>query len=310
MIVLQGRRRKIERLAWSPDGAVLAAGGLQHGVELWRPADRKPRPVRLPPETRSAAGLGVLADGRVVAVNKGFDVADRRVWVWSPPDGPLVPFPDADMGLVRGADVHASGLVAVVLWAERPVTHTLTVYRAGAEGVAPVWSQPLSDGLHPVRFFPSGDRLVHAERNPDGVGRVPTRILIRDVSDGRELTRIPDVPEAPDHIAVSDDGRLLAALDQWAVRAWDLARPDRQLVELPMWTNRCLTGLALDPAGRLTAVTCNDETVRLYETATWGVARQFAWEAGRMRSVAFSPDGARAAAGSDTGRVVVWDVDL
>jgi WD40 repeat protein len=30
----------------------------------------------------------------------------------------------------------------------------------------------------------------------------------------------------------------------------------------------------------------------------------------RLRSVAFSPDGVLAAAGSDTGKVVVWDVDL
>ena len=33
-------------------------------------------------------------------------------------------------------------------------------------------------------------------------------------------------------------------------------------------------------------------------------------DVGRLRSVAFSPDGALAAVGSDTGRVVVWDVDL
>ena len=36
----------------------------------------------------------------------------------------------------------------------------------------------------------------------------------------------------------------------------------------------------------------------------------FTWDVGRLRSVAFSPDGTRAAVGSDTGKVVVWDVDL
>src|SRR5207253_1850182 len=42
------------------------------------------------------------------------------------------------------------------------------------------------------------------------------------------------------------------------------------------------------------------------------VARDLATgrEVRKMRSIAFSPDGALAAAGSDTGKVVVWDVDL
>ena len=34
-----------------------------------------------------------------------------------------------------------------------------------------------------------------------------------------------------------------------------------------------------------------------------------AWNIGRLRSIAFSPDGTLAAAGSDTGRIVVWDVE-
>jgi WD40 repeat protein len=37
--------------------------------------------------------------------------------------------------------------------------------------------------------------------------------------------------------------------------------------------------------------------------------RTFSWDIGRVRSVAFSPDGAVAAAGGDTGKVVVWGVD-
>jgi WD40 repeat protein len=50
--------------------------------------------------------------------------------------------------------------------------------------------------------------------------------------------------------------------------------------------------------------------VKFSDTTIWNVARTFTWDIGRMRSVAFSPDGALAAAGSDRGKVVVWDVDL
>jgi WD40 repeat protein len=40
------------------------------------------------------------------------------------------------------------------------------------------------------------------------------------------------------------------------------------------------------------------------------VAHTYTWNIGRMRSIAFSPDGTLAAAGSDTGKIIVWDVDV
>jgi hypothetical protein len=40
------------------------------------------------------------------------------------------------------------------------------------------------------------------------------------------------------------------------------------------------------------------------------VEREIAWDIGRLRSVAFSPDGMLAAGAGDKGKIVVWDVDL
>ena len=42
---------------------------------------------------------------------------------------------------------------------------------------------------------------------------------------------------------------------------------------------------------------------------TWEVVRQHEWKIGPLRSVCFAPDGLRCAAGSETGQVVVWDLD-
>ena len=70
------------------------------------------------------------------------------------------------------------------------------------------------------------------------------------------------------------------------------------------------TGIAFHPSGQYLAATSNDTTVKFYDTNTWQLARTFTWNIGRLRSIAFSPDGMLAAVGSDTGRILVWDVDL
>ena len=70
------------------------------------------------------------------------------------------------------------------------------------------------------------------------------------------------------------------------------------------------TGLAFHPSGAYLATTSTDATVRLYDTTAWEVARTYAWQTGKLRCVAFSPDGMLAAVGTDSGNIVVWDVDL
>jgi hypothetical protein len=61
-------------------------------------------------------------------------------------------------------------------------------------------------------------------------------------------------------------------------------------------------------------VTSNDGTVRLHDfhagNARWDVARTYDWSIGKLKSVAFNAEGTLAAAGGDTGKVVVWDVDV
>jgi WD40 repeat protein len=40
------------------------------------------------------------------------------------------------------------------------------------------------------------------------------------------------------------------------------------------------------------------------------VIQKLKWGIGKLHSIAFSPDGTLAAVGSDSGKIVVWDVDL
>jgi WD40 repeat protein len=64
------------------------------------------------------------------------------------------------------------------------------------------------------------------------------------------------------------------------------------------------------PDGRFLLLARNDKTVRVWNTQTWREQAAFDWDIGAIVSVAVAPDGMRAAAGGDKGKIVVWDLDL
>ena len=110
-----------------------------------------------------------------------------------------------------------------------------------------------------------------------------------------------------DHVLRMDSLRRARIALNREAEATDLEAKPR---EVRSDTRAHFTAIAFHPNGRFLLAASNDQTVKLYDTTTWEPARAFTWSVGRMRSVCFSPDGTLAAAGSERGKIVVWDVDL
>ena len=111
-------------------------------------------------------------------------------------------------------------------------------------------------------------------------------------------------------MTLSACGNLLACRTREVVRIYPARGTWKDVPTITNDSKKHFTGVAFHPSGRFLAATSNDTTVKLYDTATWQLARTFTWEIGKMRSVCFNPEGTLAAAGSENGKVVVWDVDL
>lgn len=88
-----------------------------------------------------------------------------------------------------------------------------------------------------------------------------------------------------------------------------MLKPDQPVIICTTSSREDVTAAAFSPYGKMLATTSNDTTVTMWDTATWEPIRQYGWEIGRLRAVAFAPDGLTCAAGSDTGKVVLFDVD-
>jgi WD40 repeat protein len=134
------------------------------------------------------------------------------------------------------------------------------------------------------------------------------RIAVFDSASGRRLHRWSGrvvFGGSPLSLSPSD---ILACVDGQLLHLIDLTQNGVHVTRTNT-SRKHFTAAAFSPDGKLLATTSNDTTVTMWDTATWEPIRQYAWEVGRLRAVAFAPDGLTCAAGSDTGKVVLFDVD-
>jgi WD40 repeat protein len=297
VIVLKGRREVLERVAFSPDGAAVAAP-TWNGLQIWRPIVAGAEPAVLP--VKQPGELHFTPDGN------GLFVAGRRLNFVNLATG-AVAAPVGDRSVSRFALAHAGDRYIVDEY--RSNAHYMSAHSTGGillweHRVTGWWQQP---------FFLPGDEAFIRLTGGGGSARDERqyRIVTHATATGEELRRSAPFTGETWRWVLSPDATTFAVPVMTRVRIYRFRDPAVELVTTLRKDNRKdYTGVAFHPSGKYLAATSNDETVRLYDTTTWEVARTFTWAIGRMRSVCFSPDGTLAAAGSEKGQVVVWDVDL
>lgn len=306
MLVLKppaGQKTRADELVFAPDGRLAVCPS--RGVAVWAALADGARPEVIPlPDGTWAARLAFAPDGRTAFAGNAqlfaLDLGTR--------EAARVPI---DEWGTLGFGVSPDGTRLVVSEVPRGPTDTRLTCWAVGDYAAPVWQTTTGTHIHqkPALFPPAGDRFVHPENTFDQAARRwRTRVVTRALAGGTILAESDLLPDYPDRLVLSPDGTTTAAVVRERVYAGPVG--GNVAAAVANSSKKHFTGIAFHPGGRYLAATSNDATVKLYDTATWELARTFTWDVGRMRSIAFSPDGTLAAAGSDTGKVVVWDVDL
>jgi WD40 repeat protein len=132
-------------------------------------------------------------------------------------------------------------------------------------------------------------------------------VHLREMPTGRIVHSSDGWQQGIGHLAFSPDSRFLAGTAGPRLRIWDVEE-DCEVLMHKRGTKH-FQGLSFTADGRYLATVSNDETVRIWETRAWQEYTTFTWQIGRLLNVAFAPDGLCAAAGSDQGKVVIWDME-
>lgn len=307
MIVLQGRKKPVERLAFVPGTRRLVAAGSDHPAVVWDL------------ETGATADPGVPDE----FLEHHFTVpppGGRRLYAVDHIYGECQTF-DPDTG--TAADLAASGAGYVLELAVAPdgarlilacdhANRHLRGFAVGPTGrLSRLWQGPVGTDWNHLAFFPDGRRFAVVEMIA-GKGTAPstTDVVIGDAATGAFLARVPAVRVSHNcSLRPSPDGTKLLGMIRTRLVLWDAATGAELAAAKTPAGKTQFTGAAFDPSGRWLLTANNDATVRVWDAATLREARALAWPVGQAKSVAVSPDGMLAAVGGDRGQVVVWDFD-
>jgi WD40 repeat protein len=158
-----------------------------------------------------------------------------------------------------------------------------------------------------LRVCPTGARCAYVAQLTEWACEVRTRNAATGADEA--AGHCPYLHRSVRGLQFRPDGQQVLAILGTALIAWPV--PGLVLPWIVRNTSRKhFTTAAYHPNNRYLFTTSNDATATVWDTQTWEPVKQFTWDIGRLKAVALSADGALAAVGSDTGQIVVWDVDL
>ena len=309
MRVLRGNvGGRVDRLAFSADGRLAVAAQGQSYLDVWDiTTDRLADFWKTQGHRHRVQDLAFLPNGQLlVALDDlppqlldGGDCLPGVVW----PADRLIVLPAVNQLVVRhpGRGDYRS----------RPLP--LTAWDVTLRPFAALWERP--DNVQSHFALPAdGTLLVSAAWERPGPAEHPCGILeVTDAISGdvRRRTKLNSNRSGTARVmAMSADGRHVlvghwTVWEVWQTATWQTVAD----VTLPIPNGS--PDVAVHPDGRrFFSAGHGDGLIRVWEWESLRVVAEYELPAGPACSISISPDGAVAAAGSDGGKIVVWDVDL
>ncbi|WP_165074477.1 protein kinase domain-containing protein [Paludisphaera rhizosphaerae] len=287
----EGRPIAVLGLTWHPHRDALYAALSTHVVRVLNAGDGRVE-NQIGGHAGPIAAVAVSPDGRILAT-AGYD---RRVTLW-PLDG---------VGTSRRLEGHTDEVHAVAFSPDGR-----RVASAGLDRTVRIWDVESGSQLSVIRghdgmvgslsFLPDGVRIATASAD--------RTVRVWDAGTEQEIRRFQG-PDRLEGLAVSPDGREIAAAAGGSVEVWDVeAPPNPHTLRSPSLLTYGGAGecIAFSPDGALLVTGHGDHALRVWDFPSRKLLRVVKGHDGPIKRVAFSPDGRIIAAGDDRKMMRLWD---
>jgi RNA polymerase sigma factor (sigma-70 family) len=295
----EGHHARIEVVAVSPDGRLVASGGYDQVIQLWDMATGKPiRTLSYPPQDHIFA-VAFSPDGQTLA-SSSTGTRDPSIRLWDVATGKeirklLAPRANDADGPYHMA-FSADGKVLIAGDRDGFIRHfeVATGKTLRSHGNKP--------GENPATGALSPDGRLLASGDVDGLLRV------WDTATGKNTASFEsEKRHSVCAVALSPDNKTLASVDYHGdVCLWEVPA-GKMIQSLPGNRAKGDAVLAFSPDGRILA-TASRGTVHGWEVSTGKKLFQLGKHQGPVTCLAFSSDGLKLVSGSWDTTLLIWDV--